>query len=306
MGGSILHDSFGFLENGDLQDGEDPYTFATSYVATGGPHPNRDFGYLMISGGNGGSSIPTPKFYPDFTKNYQQITYVKTLTLDSSGDKSGGHIGLAPYDKNNNRIDLRNCGGYANTYLSRDLSSGDSHAYVSSNAGWSTSSTYYFRNFCVYPATSPNYSVPHEYTRIGYGDYNIYYSASGAVLTDSGDYKMALVEADNTTPTTFPGIGYATPSGTPVMNGRAGSTYIYFNYLHTYPTDWTRVSSSLITGHGNWSKDGYTVWGFGTKYVKFLILKNYTFRSGPNNGTFALANLFLAPVMGDKDYSAIV
>ena len=129
MGGEISHDSFGFLENGDLQDGNKNFTFVTSYESSGGPHPNRDFGYLMISGG-GNTALSSYKFYPDFTKNYRQITYVKTLSRDSDGNLCGGHIGLSHYDKNNNRIDRRNCGGYANTTLSRDLNAGDSYAYV--------------------------------------------------------------------------------------------------------------------------------------------------------------------------------
>ena len=316
MGGEISHDSFGFLENGDLQDGNENFTFVTSYVATGGPHPNRDFGYLMISGGNGGSANSSQKFYPDFTKNYRQITYVKTLTRDSNGDLCGGHIGLTHYDKNDNRIDRRSLGGHANTTLSRDLSAGDSHAYVNSNAGWSTSSNKIYRHFCLYPASHPDYSTPHEYTRIGHGDYNIYYSESGAQLTAEGDYKIPLTQTDGVTAGTFPDIGYSTPSGTPVTNGRAGSTHVYHNYLRDYPEDWTAITSfnnqgsnsNLITGFGNdsLSSPQYSVWRYGTVYVKFLILRNYTYRTGPNNGTFALANLFLAPELGDKDYRNIV
>ena len=32
MGGEISHDSFGFLENGDLQDGNENFTFVTSML----------------------------------------------------------------------------------------------------------------------------------------------------------------------------------------------------------------------------------------------------------------------------------
>ena len=315
MGGEISHDSFGFLENGDLQDGNKNFTFVTSYVPTGGPHPSRDFGYLMISGG-GSTALSSYKFYPDFTKNYRQITYVKTLSRDSDGDLCGGHIGLSHYDKNNNRIDRRNCGGYANTTLSRDLNAGDSYAYVTSNAGWSTSATYYFRHLCLYPASHPDYSTPHEYTRIGYGSHNIYYSPDGPQATDAGDYKLTLVQSDNTTATTFPSIGYSTPAGTPVMNGRAGSTYVYHNYLRDYPEEWTPITSynnggsnsNLITGfgHDGLSSPAYSVWRYGTVYAKFLILRNYTYRTGPNDSTFGIANLFLGVEAGDKDYRNIV
>ena len=43
------------------------------------------------------------------------------------------------------------------------------------------------------------------------------------------------------------------------MNGRAGATYVYHNYMHSYPEEWTAVTnynnqgseSALITGFGH-------------------------------------------------------
>tara|TARA_R100001509_G_scaffold43426_1_gene23511 strand:+ start:683 stop:1624 length:942 start_codon:yes stop_codon:yes gene_type:complete len=313
MGGEVLHDSFGFFPNGDLQDGITNFTNSdATYVSQGGPHASRDFGYINIDGGNGGSYIGQGLFYPDLNedktalnKDYQQITYVKTLTLDSDGNKSGGHIGMAPYDIDNNRIDQRSLGGRADTFLSRELNAGDSYAYVSGNAGWSTASQSYFRHLTIYPPSHPKYSRPHEYSRIGYPDPSIYYSTAGPEVTAEGDYRLTIVNSSDSA-TTFPNIGYSTPVGTPVTNGRAGATYPYYNYLHTYPTDWTRISSQLITGLGNWGIDGYRSMPWGICYMRTLVLKNYTYRTGPNDGSFGMANFFVGPVVGGKTYSNIV
>ncbi len=309
MGATVLHNTFGMFENGDLHNGSEGFPWASEYVSSGGPLPNRDNGYLKINGGNGSSAFGTDKFYPDIRddgatllKAYPQITYMKTLTLDSNGNKSGGHIGMVPFDEDNNIIYQRHLGGRANTYLSRDLSAGDSYAYVSSNSGWDTRSNYIYRHLQIYPEDHPKYYRPHRYTRIGLGDYNIYYSTNGPELTAQGDYKLTLVNSSNTA-TTFPDIGYDTPSGTPVSNGVAGSTYMYGNYMHTYPTDWTRVAVTYTT-MGNFGMGNYMPWG--VKYLKFLILRNYTYRSGPNDGSFAIANMFVGPKMGGKDYSQIL
>ena len=100
------------------------------------------------------------------------------------------------------------------------------------------------------------------------------------------------------------------------MNGRAGATYVYHNYMHSYPEEWTAVTTynnqgsetALITGFGHdaLSSPVYSVWRYGTVYVKFLILRNYTFRNGPNDSAFGIANLFLGVEAGDKDYKNIV
>ena len=100
------------------------------------------------------------------------------------------------------------------------------------------------------------------------------------------------------------------------MNGRAGATYVYHNYMHSYPEEWTAVTTynnqgsetALITGFGNdaLSSPAYSVWRYGTVYAKFLILRNYTYRNGPNDSAFGIANLFLGVEAGDKDYKSIV
>ena len=78
--------------------------------------------------------------------------------------------------------------------------------------------------------------------------------------------------------TTFPNIGYATPAGTPVMNGVAGGTYSYV----FYPTEaaygeWSTYTSAPFTGE---DRNSGTPFRYGTKYVSFMHLINYAVPNG--------------------------
>lgn len=215
----------------------------------------------------------------DTTKTYNMIVKNRTLTKGGSGNDvlSGGHTGFACFDSVGNFIDLRNCGGVSNTTLTRNLVAGDSYVYVSNtnNQWYPANSEYYFRHFCLYPAKHPTYNKPWEYTRIGYGDYNIFYNE----ITDIGGGELRLRFADASGNwTTFPNIGYDTPAGTPVMNGVAGGTY---NYVF-YPTtgtfgDWSTYESGPFTGE---NRNSGVPFRYATKYILFLHLINYAVPGG--------------------------
>ncbi len=212
---------------------------------------------------------------PDTNEKYLYRLATRTLTKggDSGEELTGGHKGFACYDSSYRFIDLRNCGGLANTTLSRDLTAGDEYAYVNDDniSSWrAVDSTYYFRHFCLNPAQSSEYGMPWEYTRIGYGVYNIYYNE----ITDvgGGEYRFKFFTSGGVA-TTFPDIGLDTPAGTPVFNGVAGGTY---NYVF-YPADgafgsWSEFQSSYFAGE---NRNSSTPFRFATKYVKFLDLVNY-------------------------------
>ena len=191
------------------------------------------------------------------------------------------YLGFTCYDSSGRFIDLRNCGGVGNTYLSRDLVAGDTHAYVQSSSGWptganTTGTTYYFRNFLLYPASHPEYFQAHRYTRIGYGDYNIY--VKSAVQMPEGDWQMKLSNSSNGD-ITMPNIGYATPTGTPVARGVAGGTYNYsFGYRqYTVNGNWT----TLVTTFSGENRNSGTPFRYNTKYIRAMILHNYAL---PNDG----------------------
>ena len=217
----------------------------------------------------------------DISKSYQYTVYTRTLTKGGPGNDilSGGHTGFSCYDSSQRFIDLRNCGGQANTTLTRALNAGDTYAYVSnvnSTQWYPVNDLYYFRHFMVYPPTHPEFGNKWEYTRIGFGDFNIYYSE----ITDigGGELRIKFCDADNV-PITFPNIGYPTPIGTGIMNGQAGSTYNYAFYPTTGDYgSWTKYISTIK----GTARDAFpaTTFRYATKYIKFLHLINYAIPSG--------------------------
>jgi hypothetical protein len=215
----------------------------------------------------------------DTSKTYKMIVKNRTLTKGGPGNDilSGGHTGFMTFDSSGRFIDLRNCGGQSNTYLTRNLVAGDSYAYVSNqnNQWYAANSTYYYRHFCLYPQSHPEYNKPWEYTRIGYGDYDIYYNE----ITDIGGGELRIRFADSAGNwVTFPNIGYLTPAGTPVMNGVAGGTYSYVFYPTTGAFgEWTTHQSELFTGE---NRNSGTPFRYATKYIKFMHLINYAVPGG--------------------------
>jgi len=216
----------------------------------------------------------------DTTKTYVMTVKNRTLTKGGPGNNilSGGHTGYITYDSSFRFIDLRNCGGVANTYLTRELKVGDAYAYVSNqNNQWiSPGSEYYFRHFMIYPPSHPEFNVPWKYTRIGFQDTEIYYNE----ITDigGGELRMRFSNYNGSSWTTFPNIGYATPAGTPVMNGVAGGTYSYVFYPTEAAYDeWSTYTSSPFTGE---DRNSSTPFRYGTKYVSFMHLINYAVPNG--------------------------
>jgi hypothetical protein len=150
----------------------------------------------------------------------------------------------------------------------------------------------------LYPATHPDYSTAYQYTRIGYGSFDVYYSASITQMPE-GDYRLEIVNSTNV-PTTFPNIGYATPAGTPVSNGQAGGTYNYALSNPTYPETWTRYTTAPFTGE---NRNSTTPFRYGTKFIRFMVLMNYNFRTeSPQDHIWALDNIFFGICQIGKDY----
>ena len=293
--------SYGWYRNGSVNLGSNTNFTNFSYESSGGPD---DGPYLKKTGGGGGSGFSTDFVLIDDTSaRYQAIVYTKTFSNDSNGNPAGGHIGYACYDKDYKFIDLRMCGGVGNTTLSRDLAVGDDKAYITSNSGWYTGTTYYFKNFMVYPTASADFGTAYEYTRLGFGDYNMYTQDGGPTLTGNGDYEIDLKNSSNGD-ITMPDMGFGTlPSGTPVMNGRAGGTYNYAFSNPNYPSSWTQFSTSIFTGE---SRNSSTPFRFATRFIKFLILMNYNQRTGPNDCVWGISDIFFGRVSGDRDYTKII
>lgn len=288
---------FGYYTNGTFESGtNENFTFGT--VNSSSAYQGQ---YCLQRVGGGGASAFSTEYIPiDTTQTYQMIAYARTLQRGSQNNSlAGGHLGFACYDKNKVFIALQSQGGVGNTTLSRDLVSGDSYAYITSTTGWSVSSNISFRHILLYPATHPDYSTAHQYTRIGYGSYNIYYNSSSITQMPEGDYRLELVNSSNVA-TTFPNIGYATPAGTPVSNGQTGGTYNYALSNPTYPETWTRYTTAPFTGE---SRNSATPFRYGTKFIQFMVLMNYNFRTeSPQDHIWALDNIFFGICQNGKDY----
>lgn len=292
--------NFGLFTNGDFREGNNSNF-------TMGTFNNTDqfsgIGCLEFTGGGGGTSFSNEFIEVDTTQTYQMIVYARTLQRGSQNNSlAGGHIGFSCYDSKFRFIDLRHCGGAGNTTLSRNLNSGDTHLYLTSNSGWVTGvdvtgTNAIFRHVLVFPSTHPEYNRPHEYTRIGFGDFNIYYKSM--VQTEQGDWELKLATSTGVD-TTFPNIGYVTPAGTPIARGIAGGSYNYALGSPNYPETWTRYATAPFTGE---NRNSGTPFRFATKYIKFLILRNYNRRTeSPQDHKWALDNIFFGIVKDGKDY----
>ena len=103
---------------------------------------------------------------------------------------------------------------------------------------------------------------------------------------------------------TMPDMGLGTlPAGTPVSNGKAGGTYSYAFSNPNYPETWTQKVTSVFTGE---SRNSSTPFRYATKYIKFMILKNYNQRTGPNDCVWGISNIFLGRVLDNKTYENII
>ena len=289
--------NLGLWTNGDFSNGNTDNFSMGTYRPNGGPIIDGvDQPYVEIIGGGGSGFISSEYLEVDTSENYNLIVYAKTFQPGSSGNNAGGHLGFACYDKNKTFIDLRNCGDVGNTTLSRPATPGDTSIFLTSADGWYqgsdvTNHTYYFRQILFFPASHPDYGVPHEYTRFNGMRYN------SLTLTLSGDWEMVLENG------TLPDYGYALPVGTPISRGVAGGTYNYALGAPTYPNTWTRYSTGLFTGE---NRNSGTPFRYKTKYVRFLCLRNYNRRSeSPQDHVWGLSRIFFGKSTDGRDYNNI-
>ena len=291
------NDNFGLWTNGDFRKGNvDNFSMGT-YKPNGGPIINGvDQPYVEMVGGGGSGFISSEYLEVNTLENYKLIVYAKTFQAGSSGNNAGGHIGFACYDKNKTFVDLRNCGDIGNTTLSRLATPGDTSIFLTSADGWYqgsdvTNHTYYFRQILFFPASHPDYGVPHKYTRFNGMRY------SSLTQTLSGDWEMVLENG------TLPDYGYALPVGTPISRGVAGGSYNYALGAPIYPNTWQRYSTGLFTGE---NRNSGTPFRYKTKYVRFLCLRNYSRRSeSPQDHVWGLSRIFFGKSTDGRDYNNI-
>jgi hypothetical protein len=280
--------NFGLFTNGDFRQGtNNNFTFGT-YQPTGGPNNGR---YIRIIGGGGADGFSSLAIPVDTSQNYQLIVYAKTFTRGSANNSlAGGHIGFACYDKNGNFIDLRQLKGIGDTQLTRAASPGNTTIYVSNASGWSNDANSIFRNYMLFGGQYP-YSG-------GYSRYTGIYNQNSIINLGGGEYSVTLSSGLPTWSDAL--VGGVYPVGTYFANGRAGGSYNYALGAPNYPETWTKYSTSIFTGE---SRNSDIPFRFGTKFVRFLILRNYNQRSVTQNHVWGIANIFFGKVLDGKNYS---
>lgn len=269
----------GLYNNGQAEYGTDANFTSFNYYTLDYLSGNSSF---IVDFNVYGNSMVSDEFVPvDTSKWYQHGVSVKTLQRSYNNRLGSGHLGFSCYDKNKLFIDLRNCGGIGNTYLTREALPGDTILYIQSNAGWHTGSTTVWRYVNFFPPSHPEWNIPFEYTRFT----NYLYNQNGITLTEQGDYAVQLTSA-------LPNIGYLLPVGTPVSNAQAGGTYNYCHGNPDYPETWTTYLTQPFTGEARTSNLPFR---FATKFIKFLNLMNYNYRleTSGNSARYAIDNVFL-------------
>jgi hypothetical protein len=279
----------GFAQLGN-NSGFSSFTFnSEDSLTTGGS-------FLLNSNAYGAGFIGSDRIEVDTSKFYQFAINIRTTQRSYNNRPGSGHLGFACYDDKDRFIDLRNCGGVGNTFLSRDLNTGDQYVYIQSvttSGGWQTgnlvSNNIIFRVLIIYPATHPEYNQAHRYSRIGLGDFNIGYNE--AVQMPEGDWRLRISNLSNVS-ITMPNIGYPTPAGTPISRGAAGGTYNYALGSPNYPDDWTTYVTPIFTGE---NRNSGIPFRFGTKYIRFLNLRNYNYRgeTAGDSARYAIDSVFL-------------
>lgn len=223
---------------------------------------------------------------PD-NKHYIFSLYVKTITRSYNGRLGSGHLGFVCYDKNKKFIAHDQVSNTRGTTLTRAASPGDNVIYIA-RGDWYVGSTGHARSFNFFPSSHPDYgyfSAPGRY-----GQLRMYsgYLENGIEQISSTEWKVNLSKS-------IPDWGYDLPVGTNVYNSSSGGTYNYALGAPNYPEEWTLYKTGIMHGYGNISSAGFR---WGTKYIRFLNLKNYNYRSerSGDSARYLLDNIQLLEV----------
>lgn len=128
----------------------------------------------------------------------------------------------------------------------------------------------------------------------GYSRYTVLtdaYGADGIADIGGGEWTITLNSVLLDFGDTDGGGDY--PIGTWLANGKAGGTY---NYAHGNPnhtlSTWATYTTATFTGE---SRNSAVPFRYGTKYIKFMNLKNYNTRLETSgvSPTYALDNIML-------------
>lgn len=272
---------FGLYTNGQAQYGNNTnfsyYSYTTEDALSG------DGCFLMGNVNSRGSSALGNEYVPvDPTKySYVASVSVKTKTTNYLGNLGSGHLGFACYDENKNFISHNRAYSGKMAVLTRAASPGDTKIYIN-RGDWYDDGTAHARSMSFYFPGGP-------YTKLGgYSRHNMYARIvqNSIVQTAQGDWEVSFT-------TGLPNWGYSYAVGTPCGNNQAGGSYNYAFGAPKYPTTWTTYTTPVMTGYVIGSPSSGANFRDGTKYIRFLNLVNYNYRTqtAGNAATYYLDNI---------------
>jgi len=236
------------------------YNYTTTSSQLSGP------GCFIMNYNVAGSGTFGAEYIPiDTSKNYQFAVSAKGISQGNLGFEPGGHLGFACYNENFSFLSLRGQKGIGNTTLTRATSENDTSIYIADGSAWyeGGSSSFAWANFYT---SASEFNV--GYSTLGSRAYQL----TGTAVTDigGGEWRVDLQAG-------LP-ASYAFPAGTNVSNGRDGGSY---NYCHDNPnhpvaSGWITYTTPVFTGE---SRNSSIPFRYGTKYIRFLNLRNYNSRN---------------------------
>ena len=121
-----------------------------------------------------------------------------------------------------------------------------------------------------------------------YSRYLSTYVGGSLTQTASGDWSVTLTGG-------LGNWGYSYPVGTKLSNTRHGGTYNYAHGSPTYDEEWETFTTPPFTGE---SRNSSYPFRYGTKYIRFMNLRNYNYRSetGGASAQYYLDNIMLTQV----------
>ena len=216
---------------------------------------------------------------------YQMSIMARTYVRSYNNRLGSGHIGFAGYDKNYRFIRHDEAFSRYNTTLSRALNAGDTTMYVVNATSWGPTS-WNNRSVNFYPPGT-------DYATVGaYSIYNIRLTDGISMTQLTGEWSVPLPG----------GSPYTFPVGTPVGRSYDGGTFQYALGAPQYPEAWTNYKTGVMHG---WVKDvacSGADFRWGTKYIRFLNLANYNYRTeqSGNSARYLFDNICFVKLKGNN------
>lgn len=209
----------------------------------------------------------------DISKTYE-------FKMNFKGDSSKRlYLGWDEFDIDGNYISPTYCTGFSasTTTLAKDLKNGDTVVYLTSTAGW-TSTTYAHQLGLIF---------------WNYKDSTGYQYPAGVYSRNAWTklYTFDNVDKTNNTITLTSAWSHgAFPAGTEVSQSNSGG-HKYFNYANAYyPSEWTETSFTIGGAQALYSHQSAKL-GQAAKYMRFVILHNYS--GGSTSATMSISKISL-------------